>query len=479
VLARARRSPPTPPRAARHGDDPLLPHAGRDGQADDHSGSDSAPPIAETSAEASFPPAIRRVAAIAAELGSWHSGLDSAPPRSPADSAPLAVTGPIVAATGPAAGGAVHSCGAGLAFGERGVPEPFARLAGVSPRHRLVVTEDDRTVDGPLLAGPFVAVRTSLADDVESLGWAAAGEDGAASSVPIATMDHVLVALSLELHISSRRNAASVQVLAGGAVAFLQPDKTTRKDGESPVGCCPEDDDDDGAGSSFSSFSFSRQRDPAKEVTAFGSARDMRGFRRTPRFTQIATELIAARRAVYESKTLAVPQPGRPLRVMWDGYLASCTGWANEALSYIKILEPFVDVWTAADGGFCPGILANERHGLERMRLRPMPRPKHGPAAASDAGSGAADGDSDEIDIWVSHKPPPSFPRFPYNGLRLYPERPPYIVGRSMAETDRIGPVDETTRSRIDELWVPSTYLVDVFAGGGFDKSKFVQALFF
>ena len=77
-----------------------------------------------------------------AAIGTWHTGfnrqnLRRGPPNA---KAPVAATGTIVIPNdGPARTNVVHSSGTGLAFGSNGKPEPFDRLAGVSPRHRLVL----------------------------------------------------------------------------------------------------------------------------------------------------------------------------------------------------------------------------------------------------------------------------------------------------------------------------------------------------
>jgi hypothetical protein len=38
------------------------------------------------------------------------------------------------------------------------------------------------------------------------------------------------------------------------------------------------------------------------------------------------------------------------------------------------------------------------------------------------------------VDIWISHKPPQRFPRWPYLGILHFHQRPRFIVGRSMSE---------------------------------------------
>jgi len=72
----------------------------------------------------------------------------------------------------------------------------------------------------------------------------------------------------------------------------------------------------------------------------------------------------------------------------------------------------------------------------------------------------------------VSHKPPPSYPRFPYNGLRKVATRPPVVIGRSMVESIVLPAAWANHTERVDEIWVPSSFLVDVFVNGGVPASK-------
>lgn len=44
------------------------------------------------------------------------------------------------------------------------------------------------------------------------------------------------------------------------------------------------------------------------------------------------------------------------------------------------------------------------------------------------------------LDFFVSHKPPTSYPQFPYKGLANIHNRPRFVIGRSMSEEDPINP---------------------------------------
>jgi len=139
--------------------------------------------------------------------------------------------------------------------------------------------------------------------------------------------------------------------------------------------------------------------------------------------------------------------------VVWDGYLNDCTGWASEAVSYVVQLERrlrFLAI--VGDDNFCPGYPPHTEQALHRMRLTNVP-----------PGS---------VDIWVSHKPPPSYPRFPYRGLLYYENRPPYVIGRSMIESSVLPKEWLENFARVDEVWVPSRFLLDVFSLAGIERGR-------
>lgn len=155
--------------------------------------------------------------------------------------------------------------------------------------------------------------------------------------------------------------------------------------------------------------------------------------------------------AYWASRALLPRWPLGNLTLVWDGYFGGCTGWASEAIRFVTPLERLSRITIVADEHFCPGLPASTRHTLDRLRTR----------------------DPGEVDIWISHKPPPSYPHFPYYGLLHYRTRPAYVIGRSMAEASRINDdwVARINEARdVDEVWVPSSYLVEVFEGSGVNK---------
>jgi hypothetical protein len=69
----------------------------------------------------------------------------------------------------------------------------------------------------------------------------------------------------------------------------------------------------------------------------------------------------------------------------------------------------------------------------------------------------------ENVSIFISHKPPPAYPKFPYHGVNDVKINtiPKYIIGRSMYESTMI-PLDwaKKANKNADEVWVPSKFLV-------------------
>ena len=145
--------------------------------------------------------------------------------------------------------------------------------------------------------------------------------------------------------------------------------------------------------------------------------------------------------------------------IMWDTY-SGCTGFNIEAATYIAALEPaifggvHVAAGTAADAGerfWCSGW----------------------PAAINDTLQRAASVEPSLIDVWVSHKPPASYPEFPYEGNVFYGPRPRIVVGRSMYEASDIVPSAwRGYAARVDEIWVPTRAARRAFLASGFESAK-------
>ena len=128
------------------------------------------------------------------------------------------------------------------------------------------------------------------------------------------------------------------------------------------------------------------------------------------------------------------------MSVMWDTY-AGCTGFNIEAANLIAGLDPLfaggVHVAAGRDGS------AAERFWCQGW-----------PDALYSVLQRAASVEPTLIDVWVSHKPPRSYPEFPYDGNIFYAHRPRIVVGRSMYEAVDVVPQDWSPyASRVDEIW--------------------------
>lgn len=139
------------------------------------------------------------------------------------------------------------------------------------------------------------------------------------------------------------------------------------------------------------------------------------------------------------------------MNILWDFGGGSCTGWFNEATNFVTGLERRIPlkVITGKDD-FCKGLPATTRDSLIRQISRQF----------------------SNVSIWISHKPPPNYPKFPYNGLANFENEPDYVIGRSMYESTRIEQNWVKNSVRADEIWVPSKFLVKAFVDSGVDEKK-------
>jgi glycosyltransferase involved in cell wall biosynthesis len=141
------------------------------------------------------------------------------------------------------------------------------------------------------------------------------------------------------------------------------------------------------------------------------------------------------------------------LHVAYDYGAGSCTGFFIEATNIVTELEKRVPIKiiTGKDD-FCLGLPQASKDALHRMLSRDF---------------------SKNISIWISHKPPPSYPRFPYTGIATYDKEPDYIIGRSMYESTRIEKAWVSKANDLaDEIWVPSKFLIKAFVDSGVDATK-------
>lgn len=134
--------------------------------------------------------------------------------------------------------------------------------------------------------------------------------------------------------------------------------------------------------------------------------------------------------------------------VVWDLY-CGCTGLNMEAIGFLYPLEDAL--YTSALSGpecWCGGQPAAVQATLQRTSTRSW--------------------NASRFTFFVSHKPPRSFPTFPYKGNVHIQERPDYVIGRAVSETTAI-PEDwvERCNTRVDELWVPTRFQAGVYAASG------------
>eukprot|EP01080_Neovahlkampfia_damariscottae_P006696 gene6696-10861_t len=139
-------------------------------------------------------------------------------------------------------------------------------------------------------------------------------------------------------------------------------------------------------------------------------------------------------------------------QIAWDFGGGSCSGWFNEATNFATALEsriPILSIFGKDD--MCKGLPASFKDSLLRQLTRKF----------------------QNITVWISHKPPDSYPIFPYNGIIKLKNEPKYLVGRSMYESTGI-PLNwkDPANDRADEIWVPSKFLVNAFINSGISASK-------
>eukprot|EP01059_Diplonema_ambulator_P004174 TRINITY_DN13885_c0_g1_i1.p1 TRINITY_DN13885_c0_g1~~TRINITY_DN13885_c0_g1_i1.p1 ORF type:complete len:923 (+),score=181.08 TRINITY_DN13885_c0_g1_i1:224-2770(+) len=149
--------------------------------------------------------------------------------------------------------------------------------------------------------------------------------------------------------------------------------------------------------------------------------------------------------------------PQSTMRVVWQSFCCHCCGFSNEILHLVFPLQRkhAVDLIPAPDC-FCQGYPSAVLDSLSRMHL-PKPlleRPVN----------------HEDIVIWVSHTDPGS-----YLTSDLERKKPTYVVGRSMYEFTKIpGRWVNECRDNADEIWVPSSFVRDVWVDNGVNESKVV-----
>jgi hypothetical protein len=85
-------------------------------------------------------------------------------------------------------------------------------------------------------------------------------------------------------------------------------------------------------------------------------------------------------------------------------------------------------LWSRAHAGRFSSSGASKQRSNRKSRLGRLLRPPVPPQEPLHPWQPRA------VDVWVSHKPPSRFPRWPYHGLVQFEVRPRYVIGRSMSE---------------------------------------------
>ncbi len=135
--------------------------------------------------------------------------------------------------------------------------------------------------------------------------------------------------------------------------------------------------------------------------------------------------------------------------IRWMGPIFNPSGYASEALNFLIPLADRVEIAAQHHNNlyskdYVAGLPAAERHLLFEMRDR-FPRTHRG--------------------IVISHNPA--------NGFLCLPDAE-HNVGRTMYESDRIPSGWVGACNRMDEVWVPSRFNVETFAGSGVEREKLI-----
>jgi glycosyltransferase involved in cell wall biosynthesis len=139
-------------------------------------------------------------------------------------------------------------------------------------------------------------------------------------------------------------------------------------------------------------------------------------------------------------------------RIVWDFGAGSCTGWFMEAVNFVTALENRVPIRIiTGKHDMCEGLPGYVIGSLDRLIDRTF----------------------ENITVFITHKPPDRYPKFPYNGLVSISGYPEYIVGRSMYESTAIPDGwGDHCNNKVDEVWVPSKFLQQAFIEGGTKQEK-------
>jgi len=179
----------------------------------------------------------------------------------------------------------------------------------------------------------------------------------------------------------------------------------------------------------------------------------------------------------------------KSLTLVWDMGAGGCSGWGLEGARMVLSLEPYLGRLGVVAGAnsWCDGMPQEDVDRLERLRRMPIEQWGRenlaAPTTATTAAEGevqaiGADGASSSsalrgIDVWISHKPPPRYPVFPYRGAVTVANPPLFLIGRSMSEVHRVPSTWVTlAQQKVDEVWVPSTSSRVAFEAADMDPKQ-------
>eukprot|EP00759_Apiculatamorpha_spiralis_P021316 PhF_6_TR26216/c0_g1_i3/m.37368 len=143
-------------------------------------------------------------------------------------------------------------------------------------------------------------------------------------------------------------------------------------------------------------------------------------------------------------------------RVVWTGWCCNCCGFSTEMAHIIPALSRRIPTYTTLDPTcFCAGAPAWTEDALRRM------------VATESALSLLHNATNHDNLVWISHTDPLSL-----NDVQLKKDVT-HIVARSMYEFSRIPPswVVACNAPYVDEIWVPSKFVQNVFVESGVTKS--------
>eukprot|EP00760_Papus_ankaliazontas_P009429 PhM_4_TR14077/c6_g1_i1/m.60804 len=208
------------------------------------------------------------------------------------------------------------------------------------------------------------------------------------------------------------------------------------------------------------------QQKPGAIVAVSATVEVLDAQARNPRQWPIPSDVVTTTTA------LSLPSNGA-LEVIWALYCCECCGFSNEALHLIYPLERYVNIKTTAGANcHCNGFPNSVLHYLDRVFID-----KNMFASSSSPG----------VTVWVAHGDPYHITQSQWKeaAASLWPNvgdgaaaprEADYVVGRVMYEFTKLPDawVRECNRADIDELWVPSEFVRQLFVDSGVERTRLV-----